>query len=152
RRRDHLGQRPRGLSRATGAARADAVHDHRAAVDELGGRAGEGATRHPHPLLMAPQVAVGDEIPTFERMSSFHHWNRYAAVNHEFVDIHMDDRAGKRAGYPGAFGMGNLQWAYLHCLLRQWAGEEAVISHMSCQFRAPNLNDLRTIARGRVLG
>lgn len=96
------------------------------------------------------QVAVGDEIPPFERASSFHHWNRYAAVNDEFVDIHMDDRAGQRAGYQGAFGMGNLQWAYLHCLLRAWAGEEAHIASLECQFRSPDLNDDLTIARGRV--
>jgi hypothetical protein len=100
---------------------------------------------------MAAEIVVGEEIPTYERMSSFQHWNRFAAVNYEFVDIHMDDRAGQRAGYPGAFGMGNLQWSYLHCLLRQWAGEDAVISRMSCKFRAPNLNDLRTIAHGRVI-
>src|SRR5262249_49923500 len=87
----------------------------------------------------------------YERMSSFHHWNRYAAVNHEFVDIHMDDRAGKRAGYSGAFGMGNLQWAYLHCMLREWVGEDVVIARMACQFRSPNLNDLRTIAHGKVI-
>jgi acyl dehydratase len=95
-------------------------------------------------------VSVGDELPSYERMSSFQHWNRYAAVNYEFVDIHMDDRAGKRAGYPGAFGMGNLQWAYLHCLLRTWLNGSGRIVRLQCQFRAPNLNDLRTIARGRV--
>ncbi|MBW8825023.1 MAG: hypothetical protein JF603_01545 [Acidobacteria bacterium] len=95
-------------------------------------------------------VKVGDELPTYERMSSFQHWNRYAAVNHEFVDIHMDDRAGKAAGYSGAFGMGNLQWAYLHCMLREWMGEDGRIVSMAIQFRAANLNDLRTIAHGRV--
>ena len=31
----------------------------------------------------------------------------------------MDDEAGHDAGYPGAFGMGNLQLAYLHLLLRE---------------------------------
>jgi len=100
---------------------------------------------------MVAVPAIGGEIPTYERMSSFQHWNRYAAVNYEFVDIHMDDRAGKAVGYPGAFGMGNLQWAYLHCMLREWAGERAVITRMACQFRSPNLNDLRTIAHGKVI-
>ena len=60
--------------------------------------------------MTAPEtIAVGDELPVLERMSDFHHWNRYAAVNDESVDIHMDDRAGQTAGYPGAFGMVNLQ-------------------------------------------
>lgn len=98
----------------------------------------------------AREVNVGEEIPTFERMSGFHAWNRYAAVNDEFVPIHMDDEAGKKAGYPGAFGMGNLQVSHLHALLRQWMGDEGRILRVSCQFRAPNLRGLRTIARGRV--
>ena len=95
-------------------------------------------------------VAVGQEIPPFERMSGFHAWNRFAAVNDEFVPIHMDDEAGRNAGYPGAFGMGNLQVAYLHAVLRQWIGDEGRIVAVSCQFRAPNLRGLRTVARGRV--
>jgi acyl dehydratase len=93
---------------------------------------------------------VGQELPSFERMSGFHAWNRYAAVNEEFVPIHMDDEAGKRAGNAGAFGMGNLQVAYLHALLRQWMGDEGRIVSVACQMRAPNLRGLRTIARGRV--
>lgn len=93
---------------------------------------------------------VGQELPTFERMSGFHAWNRYAAVNEEFVPIHMDDDAGKRAGNAGAFGMGNLQVAYLHALLRQWMGDGGRIISVTCQIRAPNLRGLRTIARGRV--
>ena len=97
---------------------------------------------------MRPEV--GDEIPTFERMSNFHAWNRYAAVNEEFVPIHMDDDAGRRAGNPGAFAMGNLQVAYLHALLRQWIGDDGRIVSVACQMRAPNLRGLRTIARGRV--
>jgi len=95
-------------------------------------------------------VNVGDEIPTFERMSGFHAWNRFAAVNDEFVPIHMDDEAGRQAGYPGAFGMGNLQFSYLNAVLRNWIGDDGRIVSVSCQFRAPNLRGLRTIARGRV--
>ena len=40
-------------------------------------------------------VEEGFEIPTFERTTDFMHWNRYAAVNDEFVYIHMDDEAGR---------------------------------------------------------
>ena len=96
------------------------------------------------------EVEVGQELPTFERKSDFHAWNRYAAVNEEFVPIHMDDEAGRRAGNPGAFGMGNLQVAYLHALLRQWIGDEGRIVSVACQLRAPNLRGTRTIGRGRV--
>jgi hypothetical protein len=95
-------------------------------------------------------VAIGQEIPTFEREPGFHAWNRYAAVNEEFVPIHMDDDAGRRAGNSGAFGMGNLQVAYMHALLRQWIGDDGRIVSVSCQLRAPSLRGPRTIARARV--
>ena len=36
-------------------------------------------------------VEVGQEIPDWSRQTDFMHWNRYAAINDEFVYIHMDD-------------------------------------------------------------
>ena len=74
-----------------------------------------------------PPIAAGDTVPAFTRHTGFETWNRYAAVNDEFVPIHMDDEAGRAAGYPTAFGMGNLQWAYLHDLLRGWIGDDGRI-------------------------
>jgi acyl dehydratase len=95
-------------------------------------------------------VSVGTELPPFVRTTGFHNWNRYAAVNDEFVDIHMDDEAGRAAGYSSAFGMGNLQWAYLHNMLREWIGEDGRIVHVACQFRGPNLKGMEVTARGQV--
>lgn len=94
--------------------------------------------------------AVGDRLPEFTRTTGFANWNRYAAVNDEFVPIHMDDEAGRAAGYPGAFGMGNLLWAYLHNLIRDWLGETGRIVSMSCQFRAPNLKGMTVSAGGEI--
>lgn len=98
---------------------------------------------------MAPPT-VGEEIPPFVRRTGLENWNRYAAVNDEFVPIHMDDEAGRAAGQPGAFGMGNLQFSYLHAMLRQWLGEDATIVRASCSFRALNLKDTTVTARGVV--
>jgi acyl dehydratase len=86
------------------------------------------------------------------RETGFHNWNRYAAVNDEYVPIHMDDEAGRNAGYPTAFGMGNLQWAYLHNLLRSWMGETGELVEISCQHRAPNLKGQTVTAHGTVTG
>jgi acyl dehydratase len=97
-------------------------------------------------------IMVGDELPVFQRATGLHHWNRYAAVNDEFVPIHMDDEAGREAGYVSAFGMGNLQWAYLHNLLRQWLGENGHIVSVSCQFRSANTKGQVVTARGTVTG
>ena len=84
------------------------------------------------------------------RQPGLHHWNRYAAVNDEFVPIHMDDEAGRAAGYPSAFGQGNLQWSYLHNVVRQWMGDEGTIERIACSFRGANVKGQTVTARGRV--
>ena len=96
--------------------------------------------------------AIGTEVPPFVRNTNFHNWNRYAAVNDEFVPIHMDDEAGRDAGFPSAIGMGNLLWAYLHNMLREWIGEAGRIVAVSCSFRSPNLRGMTVEARGTVTG
>jgi hypothetical protein len=96
------------------------------------------------------ELTVGWEIPVLQRKTGLHNWNRYAAVNDEFVDIHMDDEAGKTAGYPSAFGMGNLQWSYLHTLLRNWMGENGRIVQLACQFRSANVKGQVLTAHGKV--
>jgi acyl dehydratase len=95
-------------------------------------------------------AAVGDEIPPFTRATGLDIFNRYAAVNYEFVPIHMDDDEGRKAGYPRAFGMGNLSTAYLLNVLREWIGEEGTIRSLSIQFRRANLKDTTVTARGTV--
>ena len=93
-------------------------------------------------------IEIGQEVPAFERETDFMNWNRYAAVNEEFVYVHMDDEAGKAAGQGEAFGMGNLRWAFILNALREWAGDEAEIRDLSLQFRAINHkhDQLRTSA------
>jgi acyl dehydratase len=86
----------------------------------------------------------------FSRRTDLENWNRYAAVNDEFVPIHMEDRAGQEAGYPTAIGMGNLQWAYLHNAVREWLGGDGEIRSLSCQFRAANLRNTTVTVAGVV--
>jgi acyl dehydratase len=95
-------------------------------------------------------VTVGTQVPPFVRETGFHNWNRYAAVNDEFVPIHMEDEAARAQGFDRAFGMGNLMWAYLHDMLRTWMGDDGRIVAMSCSFRAPNLRGMTVAARGTV--
>ncbi len=95
-------------------------------------------------------VTVGNELPVLVRTTGFHNWNRYASVNDEFVPIHMDDDAGRAQGFPGAFGMGNLMWSYLHNLVRDWMGDDGRIVSMGCSFRSPNLRGMTVEARGTV--
>lgn len=92
-------------------------------------------------------LEVGDPIPAWSRRTDPETWNRYAAVNDEFLPMHMDDEAGRTAGNErGAFGMGNLRFAYICNALRQWCGDEGAIREVGCRFRAINQkNDELTV-------
>src|SRR3974390_3616300 len=97
-------------------------------------------------------VEIGEEVRAFERKTDFMHWNRFAAVNEEFVYVHRDDEAGAAAGQGGAFGMGNLRYAYVLNSLRDWAGEDADIREVGVQYRAINhKNDVLT-TYGKITG
>lgn len=98
-------------------------------------------------------VAVGDALPEWSRTTGFMEWNRYAAVNDEFVPFHMEDEAGRRAGNAqGAFGMGNLRYAYIVNALRAWIGDEAEIREVGCQYRAINQQGDTLTVTGTVTG
>jgi acyl dehydratase len=92
-------------------------------------------------------ITIGDKMPEWSRKTDFMNWNRYAAVNDEFVYIHMDDESGRAAlNERGAFGMGNLRYAYIVNALQDWIGDEAEIREIGCQFRAINQkNDVLTV-------
>jgi len=99
---------------------------------------------------LTASFTIGAEMPTFARTTSLANWNRFAAVNDEFVPIHMDDESGREAGYDGAFGMGNLLWSYVHNALREWVGESGRIERVEMQFRSPNLRGQTVTVDGRV--
>ena len=46
--------------------------------------------------------------------------------------------------------MGNLQWAYLHNMLRSWIGENGEILTIEVQFRSPNVKGQTVTAKGVV--
>lgn len=97
-------------------------------------------------------IAIGDPLPEWSRTTNFMHWNRFAAVNDEFMPFHMDDEDGRNAGNPrGAFGMGNLRFAYMLNALGDWIGDEATIVELNCRYKVMNQkNDVLTV-RGRVV-
>src|ERR1700722_6558613 len=90
-------------------------------------------------MIDATELVAGYRVPAFRRTAGLHNWNRYAAVNSEFVDIHMSDRAGQAAGFPGAVGMGNLTLAWLLAIFREWLGPQGRVVRLTAQFRAPAL-------------
>jgi acyl dehydratase len=98
---------------------------------------------------MTVPFVIGDVLPPMVRQTGLAAWNRYAAVNDEFYPIHMDDHAARAAGMAGAIGMGNLQWSYLHVLVRNWLGDRGRIVRLHCEFRSPDTGGTVT-ARGRI--
>ncbi len=64
----------------------------------------------------------------------------------------MDDEAARREGFSKAFGMGNLQWSFVHSLLREFIGQDGSILRLDVQFRSPNLRGQRVTAFGTVTG
>ncbi|MDO8731501.1 MAG: hypothetical protein Q7L55_02860 [Actinomycetota bacterium] len=64
----------------------------------------------------------------------------------------MNDEAAQSEGFTKAFGMGNLQWSYLHSLLRQFIGSDGRILRLDVQFRNPNLRGQTLTAHGTVTG
>src|SRR5215471_20394016 len=83
-------------------------------------------------------LAVGTELPPFVRTTGFANWNRFAAVNDEFIPIHMDDAEAVAVGQKAAFGMGNLRVSYLHNLLEAWLAGQGAIVELAAQFRGLN--------------
>lgn len=95
-------------------------------------------------------IMVGYELPTFTRVPGYDQFNRFAAVNDEFVPWHMDDEAGREAGFPGAIGMGRLTWSYLHNALRDWIGDCGRILIIDAEFRSPQLRNEPATARAVI--
>ena len=96
-------------------------------------------------------LSPGDAIPPFVRTTDLGHWNRYAAVNDEFIPLHMDAEAARAAGLPDVFGMGNLRLAYLHNLLHAWLAGGGDIVELSCEFRGLNFKGDVLTTHGRVI-
>lgn len=88
-------------------------------------------------------VVPGLRLPPFVREGTLHHWNRFAAVNAEFADHHMDDSVGRDEGFSAAFIMAPLEHAYFHTLLREWIGDAGWILNVDMRLRRP-------LCRGRV--
>ncbi|MGE0665015.1 MAG: hypothetical protein AB7O49_00540 [Sphingomonadales bacterium] len=95
-------------------------------------------------------LSVGDRIPPFSREGTVHHWNRFAAVNYEFAAHHWDDDVARHEGFPAPFAMAPLLHAYLHAMLRDWAGPTACIAAVGIRLRAPFLKGRTMTAGGKI--
>lgn len=100
--------------------------------------------------LFFEDVTEGQEVPPFQRTTDLMHWNRFAAVNDEFVYLHMDDEFARRRGEKGVLAMGHLRFSYLHNMLRAWIGDKGRIKRVACQYRGIQYKDETITCRGKV--
>ena len=100
--------------------------------------------------LYYEDVEEEEQIPSFTRAPNLMEWNRYAAVNDEFVYIHMDVDKAQAAGMKDVFGMGNLRLAYLHNMLRDWIGVTGDIKRVDVQHRSLNYKDEKLVCKATV--
>ena len=91
--------------------------------------------------LYFEDVKVGDSLTPFVRKTELLNFNRFAAVNDEFVAVHMDEQAAIANGFPRLYGMGALRTALLHVMLREWAGDAAFLVRVAIQHRGINYRD-----------
>jgi len=96
-------------------------------------------------------VDEGDCLPLFQRYTDLMSFNRFAAVNDEFVYHHMDIDVANSRGQKDVDGMGLLQFSYLHNLLRQWIGEDGDIRRAQIRYRANNGRGDIVSSHGRVI-
>jgi len=101
--------------------------------------------------LYFEDVSLGQEVPTFQRTTDLMYWNRFAAVNDEFVPVHMDDEFARSRGEKGVLAMGHLSFAHLHNMLRSWIGDSGQIKRVACQYRGINYKNDTITSRGRVV-
>ncbi|MCB1474460.1 MAG: MaoC family dehydratase N-terminal domain-containing protein [Rhodobiaceae bacterium] len=96
-------------------------------------------------------VEEGQALPPFERTTDLQYWNRFAAVNDEFEDIHMDADFAKARGDRDVLAMGHLRFSYMHSFLRLWIGDSGIIRRVSCQYRGIQYKGDTVTCRGNVV-
>ena len=101
--------------------------------------------------LYFEDVSEGQEIPPFQRTTDLMHWNRFAAVNDEFVYVHMDEAFAKARGEKDVLAMGHLRFSYLHNMLRAWIGDYGSIRRVACQYRGSQYKGDTITCRGKVV-
>jgi hypothetical protein len=103
-------------------------------------------------MIDVESLQPGDPVPTFSREGTLHHWNRFASVNDEYADHHMDDEVGRAEGFPASFIMAPLEHAYFHNMLRDWIGDQGRIVRIDIKLRNPLIRGRTLTAGGEVTG
>jgi acyl dehydratase len=102
------------------------------------------------PTLGFDEVAVGQELPTLERVVRPEDIRAYAEASGDRNPLHLDEEAARAAGFPGVIAHGMFTMGHLGSCLTRWAGAAAAITHLRAAFRSPVMTGDRIVAGGRI--
>lgn len=95
-------------------------------------------------------LAVGDELPPFARTVTRDDIARYADASGDRNPLHLEDEAGRAAGFPGVIAHGMLTMGHLATCLTRWLGGAEGLERLTAPFRTPVFPGETIVAGGRV--
>jgi acyl dehydratase len=102
------------------------------------------------PTLRFDEVAVGQELPTLERVVGPEDIRAYAEASGDRNPLHLNEEAARAAGLPDVIAHGMFTMGHLGSCLTRWAGAAAAITHLRAAFRSPVMTGDRIVAGGRI--
>ena len=97
-------------------------------------------------------VAVGMELPTLVKETSYMQLVVYAGASRDFYVIHHDRDHAKSVGLPDVIIQGSLKAAFLGQLVTRWMGEWATLRELAVQYRGIDVPGRPLTMKGRVTG
>jgi acyl dehydratase len=95
-------------------------------------------------------VAVGDQIPSRERVVTREDVKAYADAGGDQNPLHQDDAFARDAGFPGIIAHGMFTMGHMASAVTDWSGPDAWVARIEAQFRAPVLIGESITAGGSV--
>ena len=84
-------------------------------------------------------IQVGLELPPLLEQPTTRQLVMYAGASQDFYEIHYDQSFALEHGLPGVIVHGLLKAAWLCKCVTRWAGPEAFITRISCEYRGLDL-------------
>ena len=100
--------------------------------------------------LYYEDVAVGAEIPGFERQITLRDNVMYCAAYRDFTELHYNPEFAAARGFAGPVVPGLLESALLTKLLTDWVTPEGWVRRIKATYRRPLLAGETIVCKGKV--
>lgn len=95
-------------------------------------------------------ITEGMEMPAQVREPSPRQLVQYAGASGDFYEIHYDRDYAESIGLPGIIIHGALKNAMLGTYVTEWAGPDAILRRLTCQYRGMDFPGEPITAKGLV--